>query len=471
MCSISGYISGSHQGEFRRVALSQLELIIGRASERGKDSSGLILLTDNGEQWQVKGIGHPREMLGQITDEVRMESPFLAINNNRAEPTTEYVENKTLADVQPFTFAGTIVSHNGIIANDKELLKLLAFGPGDVQTDIDSFVIAPLIKAFGVREALGMLTGSFALAIWHDDALWLACNYKPLFVMYDDWIDAIFFSSLDDYMRVEYWDNIRQLPPYSVTRIDSKTLEMETFRLPPYDGSIDHKERALVICSGGLDSVTVAAHYVQRDFDVTLLHFTYGCRAEEKEIEAVNAVADHFGLKAVFLDATTLFRDDIGHSRLTQKPNEREELMTEKGGEKSAELAYEWVPARNLVFYSLALAYAEAHGYDILALGNNLEESGAYPDNEMIFTRKFAELTPYALNLGKTVSIAQPVGNLMKHEIVKMGLENGTPFDLTWSCYEPGDVHCGTCGPCYMRKKAFEMNGEKDPVFEHMEYA
>lgn len=57
-----------------------------------------------------------------------------------------------------------------------------------------------------------------------------------------------------------------------------------------------------------------------------------------------------------------------------------------------------------------------------------------------------------------------PVGNLVKHEIVKMGLQIGAPLHLTWSCYEGGDKHCGKCGPCYMRKTAFEINGVKDPV-------
>jgi 7-cyano-7-deazaguanine synthase len=63
------------------------------------------------------------------------------------------------------------------------------------------------------------------------------------------------------------------------------------------------------------------------------------------------------------------------------------------------------------------------------------------------------------------MSIATPLGNLMKHEIVTFGKRYGTPFHLTWSCYEQGDKHCGNCGPCHMRKIAFEINGLKDPVF------
>jgi 7-cyano-7-deazaguanine synthase len=202
---------------------------------------------------------------------------------------------------------------------------------------------------------------------------------------------------------------------------------------------------------------------VKAGYDVTLLHFRYGCRAEAKEIEAIKNVAHYLGCSVKLIDMAGVFRNDIGNSRLT---NTYDELMTDRQGEASAELAYEWVPARNLVFYSMALAYAEAHKMDVLALGNNLEESGAYPDNEMIFTLKFAEIVPYAINLGHRIRIEQPVGNLMKHEIVKKAIGLGTPLEMTWSCYENGDAHCGTCGPCYMRKKAFEMNGLTDPVFK-----
>ncbi len=106
----------------------------------------------------------------------------------------------------------------------------------------------------------------------------------------------------------------------------------------------------------------------------------------------------------------------------------------------------------------------EAQGYDVVALGNNLEEAGAYPDNEMIFVQKLNEVLPYATNLNRRVRLEMPVGNLMKHEIVKLGVEIGSPLSLTWSCYEGGLNHCGKCGPCYMRRKGFQINGWQDVV-------
>ena len=134
------------------------------------------------------------------------------------------------------------------------------------------------------------------------------------------------------------------------------------------------------------------------------------------------------------------------------------------GGEAGAEFASEWVPARNLVMLSIATAYAEARGITTIILGNNLEESGSYPDNEPEFINKFNELLPFAVGANKQVEVLMPVGNLMKHEIVKLGHDIGAPMYLTWSCYRAGKKHCGACGPCYMRRIAHEMNNIPETI-------
>jgi len=110
------------------------------------------------------------------------------------------------------------------------------------------------------------------------------------------------------------------------------------------------------------------------------------------------------------------------------------------------------------VMLALATAFAEARGINTIALGNNLEEAGAYPDNEPEFINRFNGMLPFAVGDGKRVRVIMPVGNLMKHEIVALGHTNGAPLHLTWSCYRAGSIHCGTCGPCYMRRTAFEIN-------------
>ncbi len=97
-------------------------------------------------------------------------------------------------------------------------------------------------------------------------------------------------------------------------------------------------------------------------------------------------------------------------------------------------------------------------------LGTNLEEAGSYPDNEMIFIDRLNAVLPYATQVNKRVHIEMPVGNLVKHEIVRMGIELDAPLDLCWSCYESGDIHCGNCGPCFLRKTAFKINGLTDMI-------
>jgi 7-cyano-7-deazaguanine synthase len=107
---------------------------------------------------------------------------------------------------------------------------------------------------------------------------------------------------------------------------------------------------------------------------------------------------------------------------------------------------------------AMATAFAEARGIGTIVLGNNLEEAGAYPDNEPEFINRVNDMLPFAVGDGKRVRVIMPVGNFMKHEIVAIGHALDAPLHLTWSCYRAGEVHCGTCGPCYMRRTAFEIN-------------
>ena len=83
---------------------------------------------------------------------------------------------------------------------------------------------------------------------------------------------------------------------------------------------------------------------------------------------------------------------------------------------------------------------------------------GCLPGNGPGFINRFNDLLPFAVGDGKRVRVVMPVGNYMKHEIVAIGHEVGAPLHLTWSCYRAGPIHCGTCGPCYMRRTAFEIN-------------
>lgn len=429
--------------------------IVNRASDRGRDSFGLVALNRDGSVTSHRNLGRP------IRRHVFEKGISLVIANNRAEPTTEAVKEKKEQDIQPFEGERFVVSHNGIIANDREIERRYGLSR---KSSIDSAVIPPLLdsrwdgKGENLGEVLKDVVGSFALAVAdkrNPTRVTLAQNFKPMYMAYDFGRGAVFFSSLDEYLNFSPKDKVnqRRLKPYSVFQMDSSGEMMEWSIEPPI------RKRAMVVASGGLDSTVAATKLVREGYEVALLHFKYKHKAEEREEKAIRSIADYLNAELIEME-TDVFRT-IGKSTLLKGEGE---INKTRGGESGAEFAHEWVPARNLVFISVAVAMAEAWGYDFVATGVNLEESGAYPDNEMEFIRLLDAVMPYATGPNRRVRLIMPVGNLVKHEIVKLGLTLDAPLGLTWSCYEGGDRHCGRCGPCYMRRKAFEMNGVKDPV-------
>ena len=381
-----------------------------RAKDRGRDYSNLFY---RGDSW---------------------------ICNHRAIPTTE-VEHPSVD--QPFGTDYKVV-HNGVISNDKELGN----GPGDV----DSKVLATVLdfeSLTTLRDSLGKVVGSYAIAVMKPDgSFYLACNYKPIFYAQSD--GRLVFSSYEEHLVG--FDDVKRVAPYSCLDTDTG----ESLEIPRRQS-----ERAVVICSGGLDSTAVAAYacVTHGPENVTLINYKYGCIAESKEQGCVRKIADRLGCGVEFLPLDLSFMS--GASDILDRENGSDEIAS---GVEGSEYAHEWVPARNLIMLSTAVGYAEAKGFGHIYLGTNLEEGGAYPDNENQFIKDFDSCLYGAVQNGVKVQVHTPVGNLMKHEIVKFGLKYGAPFELTWSCYRDGDKACGKCGPCFMRRTAFERNGLTDPV-------
>lgn len=456
MCAIIGALVWNHFGSDHI-----LETIYQRSHQRGRDGRGVVRIGNHGIEYAYREsdrlVGTPNDLM---LPPIRAKTS-VALFNLRAEPTTEYVQNKTAKDQQPYTLGLWTIVHNGTIANDKELRT------GELSTPIDSAAIVERLL-FNKDESDSWntfkrtvleLKGSFAILAAHHlepDTIYAATNYRPIWCI--ETHTGLYFASSRDYFPPGYPP--RMLPPYSISKFwrtgdvtHYSQVEVPRTRTPG-------PTRALVVCSGGLDSV-VAATVAQRQlgYDVALLHFHYGSRVEEKETDAVAAVNMALGLGAAH------------YLRMTQYDPEDSPLMRKDdriaGGEAGAEFAHEWVPARNLIMLAMATGYAEAKGFDKVILGNNLEEAGAYPDNEPEFIQRFNDLLPFAVADGKRVQVEMPVGNLMKHEIVALGHQVGAPMHLTWSCYRAGEKHCGTCGPCFMRRKAFEINN----LPEVIEYA
>jgi 7-cyano-7-deazaguanine synthase len=313
---------------------------------------------------------------------------------------------------------------------------------------------------YGLKEVVG----SYALAVGRyygaGSQLVLATNYRPIHLVRDG--RTVFFASQLDYV----YESPERLglpsftvPPYTLVSFHTSPSNDEW--APTYTSlrtTNPRTPRALVVCSGGLDSTVAATQMREDGYEVTLLHYSYGCRAEQRERAAVEQVAAALGADVLHVDLRHLFTQVIGGSPLT---NTSDAIA---GGEAGAEYAHEWVPARNLIMLSIAIDIAEAHDYTCVVLGNNLEEAGAYPDNEQEFIRLLNQVVPYAVADGKELSLSMPVGTLVKHEIVALGHKLGAPVALSWSCYNAGTVHCGECGPCYMRRHAHTMAGLVDPT-------
>ena len=450
MCSIFGMYR-YHSNAPARVTSDAVH----RAFVRGRDSWGV-----------VSPVGAVRSL---DTDEATWRTlegvvgEHWVIGNTRAEPTTEWVRDKTAESAQPFRAGALTVAHNGTFANDVALCERYGVPtsiPGEAHSEVDTArwarVAAHVVYApEDVLRLLGESVGSYGIAVGHEDGwLVLAANYKPIWTRFVH--GAIEFTSVapDGESFLERLHNgWTMLPPYSALILrPHREPEWVNLREPV-------EERALVVCSGGLDS-TVAATMSARDRLTDLLHITYGCRAQAREVESVRHVAEYLGVRLHHVDLTDVFRV-IGNSRLT---GTWEGAETGNGGADGAEYAHEWVPARNLILLAVAAGVAEAHGYTHLVLGNNIEEAGAYPDNDPEFISRLNAVLPHAVGDGKSVTIEQPVGGMTKREIVAAGIAHGAPLALTWSCYDGGTRHCGTCGPCYMRRTAFAMAGTPDPM-------
>tara|TARA_Y100000310_G_C20654256_1_gene801185 strand:- start:57 stop:1301 length:1245 start_codon:yes stop_codon:yes gene_type:complete len=397
-----------------------VKYILDQARKRGRDGWGFWA-----DGIELRGRG---EIPGHIMEDI--VSAKNVVGNFRATPTTE-AESK-IDNLQPY---GGIV-HNGTIANDKE------FGDYEIDTMVLPDIFKGVDSLWTFKTALKKVLGSFALAFFRGDSLFIAANYKPIYWSRDD--DGVIFAS-QSYMLP--FDSI-PFKPYSLVEVAKEFIVFDEI-------DREQNKKVVVSCSGGLDSVTVAYMLKKEGYDVSLAYFKYSCLAEDRELNRVTNIAEHGGFELIVIEMPKgVMKGTIVEGKFD----------TGKSGITGAEYAVDWVSARNLLMLSMLTAYAESNKIGYIAFGGNLEESGAYPDNEEEFGNRFNSILPYATQNGVKIELLQPVAHLMKHEIVKKGLSLGVPYELTWSCYSDKDEHCGKCAPCFMRKTAFERNKEKDPV-------
>lgn len=222
--------------------------------------------------------------------------------------------------------------------------------------------------------------------------------------------------------------------------------------------------RAVVLLSGGIDSTTCLALAVE-EFgaeNVEALCLSYG-QKHDKELQSAFKVARYYGVQLVedeinpfqFSDCPLLKgRGDIKHESYAEQ-------LEEMGGEGTVDT---YVPFRNGILLSVAAAFAYSIGADCVYYGAHADDAAgrAYPD----CTPEFVAAMDEAIyeGTGHCVNVIAPLLMMNKAEVVATGLKLGAPYELTWSCYEGGDVPCGKCGTCIDRANAFKANGIEDPA-------
>lgn len=225
-----------------------------------------------------------------------------------------------------------------------------------------------------------------------------------------------------------------------------------------------NRRRAVVLLSGGLDSTTTLAVARSEGYETYALTFRYGQR-HEVEIEAARRISRLFGVAEHVVAEIDLRA--FGGSALT------DEIAVPKGRapeEIETGIPVTYVPARNTIFLSFALAWAEVLGANDIFIGVNALDYSGYPDCRPEYIEAFQLMADLATKAGvegkQRLTIHTPLINLTKAEIVRKGSELGVDYSLTVTCYDPAEdgAACGQCDACLLRLKGFAESGMSDPA-------
>jgi len=218
--------------------------------------------------------------------------------------------------------------------------------------------------------------------------------------------------------------------------------------------------KAVILLSGGLDSSTVLAIAQSQGLECYALSFDYG-QKQRSELNAARAIASEFGATEHRVMRVCL--DDIGGSALTD-PNLEVPKFTQ-----SDEIPITYVPARNTIFLSFALAWAEVLDAQSIFIGVNALDYSGYPDCRPEYIKAYETMANLATKQsveGDKIQIHTPLINLTKAEIIQQGLRLGVDYSMTTTCYQANDKGeaCGECDACILRQNGFDQAGVDDPT-------
>jgi len=221
------------------------------------------------------------------------------------------------------------------------------------------------------------------------------------------------------------------------------------------------KPKAVVLLSGGMDSC-VTASIARETHELALMHASYGQRTERRERQAFEEIADFYNVGQRLVVHLGHFAQ-IGGSALTDaRIAVPEQMPAAPIGGNAIPATY--VPFRNAHFLAVAVSWAEVIGATAVFIGAVAEDSSGYPDCRPEYYRVFQHLVREGTRPETRIEIVTPVIPMRKWEIVKRGVELGSPLDRTWSCYQFEDAACGVCDSCRLRLRAFVEAGISDPI-------
>lgn len=215
-------------------------------------------------------------------------------------------------------------------------------------------------------------------------------------------------------------------------------------------------KKAVVLLSGGLDSTTCMAIVKSEGYEIYPISFEYGQR-HSRELECAKRVAKYFKVE----EHKIIKMDNVGGSALT---DDSIDVPDYKG---DSEIPVTYVPARNILFLSYALGYAEVIGAEAIFIGVSAVDYSGYPDCRPEFINAFQNVVNEGTAAGvkgHSIKIKTPLIYLSKGETIKLGTKLGAPYELTTSCYKGGEKACGVCDSCVLRLKGFEEAGIKDKI-------
>ncbi|MFA6430944.1 MAG: 7-cyano-7-deazaguanine synthase QueC [Candidatus Margulisiibacteriota bacterium] len=208
-------------------------------------------------------------------------------------------------------------------------------------------------------------------------------------------------------------------------------------------------KKAIILLSGGLDSTTTLYYALDKGYKCYALIFDYGQR-HKKELRSAVAVAS--GVKVLY-QIIKIKLPWKGSALLDKKISVP---VKRSNKEISTGIPSTYVPARNTIFLSFALSYAEAIGAEAIFIGANAIDFSGYPDCRPNYYKAFQEVIEKGTK-AKKIKIVTPLINMTKEQIIRLGMKLGAPLSKTWSCYKGGASPCGVCDSCQLREKGFSL--------------